>query len=85
MENSEWRRVGSIDRKFKQPLVLSRGVEPGIVMTCGLKSVNTETAHVTGFGAEVAIWKASAMTAKATPSTQTRNPWRATSAPSSRS
>lgn len=51
--------VGTTEGTFNQPLVFNRGIEAGTTLAIELKSINTETAYVTGFGAEVATWKAS--------------------------
>jgi hypothetical protein len=50
--------VGTIDGTFDHPVVFNRPVEAGTVLTCLLTSSNTETAHITGFGAEVSTWAA---------------------------
>jgi hypothetical protein len=50
--------VGTIDGTFDRPVVFNRAVEPGTTLSCLLTSSNTETAYVTGFGAEVTTWKA---------------------------
>ncbi|HEX9230040.1 MAG TPA: hypothetical protein VF885_25860, partial [Arthrobacter sp.] len=54
-----WQDItGTIDGTFDQPLIFNRPVEAGTTLTVELTSVNTETAYVTGFGAEVTTWKA---------------------------
>jgi hypothetical protein len=50
--------LGSIDGTFDQPVEFNRKVEAGTVLSCKLTSINTETAYLTGFGAEVTTWKA---------------------------
>lgn len=50
--------IGTIDGTFDHPVVLNRAIEAGTVITCLLTSSNTETAYITGFGAEVTTWKA---------------------------
>ncbi|AYN57431.1 endolysin [Arthrobacter phage Constance] len=50
--------VGTIDGTFDQPVEFNRAVETGTTLTCLLTSSNTETAYITGFGAEVTTWKA---------------------------
>ena len=67
--------VGTIDGSFLQLVGFNRPIEPGTVLTCKLTSTNTETAHVTGFGAEVATWKVQVMAdhaATRTPTTPRR-------------
>ncbi|UVF61149.1 endolysin [Arthrobacter phage Aoka] len=50
--------VGTLDGTFNQPVIFNRPVEAGTVLTVELVSTNTETAYVTGFGADVTTWKA---------------------------
>ncbi|QWY79656.1 tail length tape measure protein [Arthrobacter phage Persistence] len=50
--------IGTIDGTFDHPVVLNRAIEAGTLITCLLTSSNTETAYITGFGAEVTTWKA---------------------------
>ncbi|QFG09568.1 metallo-endopeptidase [Arthrobacter phage TripleJ] len=50
--------VGTIDGTFDHAVVFNRAIEAGTTLSCLLTSSNTETAYITGFGAEIATWKA---------------------------